>query len=61
MILLLKVLYLSYMGRKKIKLEDKKIRMSVTVEPEIESLVKKRCINFSALINKLLREYFNEH
>lgn len=46
------------MGRKKIKTEDKKIRMSITIDPKIEKIIKERHINLSSLTNKLLVEYF---
>lgn len=59
MILLYKVRYLCYMGRKKIKIEDKKIRMSITIEPKIEKIIREKHINLSSLTNKLLIEYFD--
>lgn len=46
------------MGRKKIKDEDKKIRVSITIKPEIEKLIKERHINLSSLTNKLLENFF---
>jgi hypothetical protein len=46
------------MGRNKIKKEEKKIRQSVTIDPEIINIVKEKCINLSSLTNKLLKEYF---
>jgi len=58
MLLLQKIRYLLNMGRKKIKLEEKKIRMSITIDPNIEKIVKERHINLSSLTNKLLLEYF---
>ena len=58
MLLLQKIRYLLNMGRKKIKLEEKKIRMSITIDPIIEKIVKERHINLSSLTNKLLFEYF---
>lgn len=48
------------MGRKKINSEDKKIRMSVTLDPEIIYNVKKKHINLSSLTNKLLTKYFKD-
>jgi hypothetical protein len=48
------------MGRKKINIEDKKIRMSITVDPKIEKQIKNKHINLSSLVNKLLIEYFND-
>jgi len=47
------------MGRKKIKIEDKKIRLSITVDPFIEKIIKEKHINLSSLTNKLLNEYFD--
>jgi len=47
------------MGRKKINKEEKKIRMSITVDPEIEKIVRENHINLSSLTNKLLKEYFD--
>jgi hypothetical protein len=48
------------MGRKKINLEDKKVRMSVTLDPEINHIIKEKHINLSSLTNKLLIKYFND-
>lgn len=48
------------MGRKKIKIEDKKIRMSITIDPKIEKIVRDKHINLSSLTNKLLSEYFGD-
>jgi hypothetical protein len=48
------------MGRKKIKTEDKKIRMSITIDPNIEKMVRNKHINLSSLTNKLLTEYFSD-
>lgn len=47
------------MGRKKINKEEKKIRMSVTIDPDIEKIIRENHINLSSLTNKLLKEYFN--
>ena len=47
------------MGRKKINKEEKKIRMSVTVDPEIEKIIRENHINLSSLTNKLLKEFFD--
>jgi hypothetical protein len=46
------------MGRKKIKEEQKKIRMSITIDPVIEKIIRNKHINLSSLTNKLLKEYF---
>ena len=48
------------MGRKKIKIEEKKIRMSITIDPNIEKMVRNKHINLSSLTNKLLTEYFSD-
>lgn len=48
------------MGRKKIHTEDKKVRMSVTIDPEINRIIKEKHINLSSLTNKLLINYFND-
>ena len=48
------------MGRKKIETENKKVRLSVTIEPKLERIIKNNHINFSSLVNKLLKEYFDE-
>lgn len=48
------------MGRKKIKEEEKKIRVSITIDPKFEKLIKNNHINLSSLTNKLLDEYFND-
>ena len=47
------------MWRKKIKIEEKKIRMSITIDPIIEKIIRDKHINLSSLVNKLLYEYFN--
>lgn len=47
------------MGRKQIKEEEKKIRMSITIDPIVEKIIRDRHINLSSLVNKLLYEYFD--
>jgi hypothetical protein len=47
------------MGRKQIRKEDKKIRMSITIDPNIEKIIRDKHINLSSLANKLLVEYFS--
>jgi hypothetical protein len=47
------------MGRKKINHKDKKVRMSITVNPIIEKIIKEEHINLSSLTNDLLIKYFN--
>lgn len=46
------------MGRKQIEKKDKKIRMSITIDPTIEKIIRENHINLSSLSNKLLVEYF---
>jgi hypothetical protein len=45
------------MGRKKYEDEKKKVKRSISVEPEILQFLKSNCINVSSLINKLLKEH----
>lgn len=47
------------MGRKKI--EEKKIKISVTILPEINEYLNDLLINKSKLINWLLIEHFNNY
>lgn len=58
MILLQKIICLYGMGRKKLKILDKKIRMSITIDHKIEKIIKEKHINLSSLTNKLLIDYF---
>lgn len=48
------------MGREKIKDTDKKIRVTITIDPLIEKTLKEQHINFSSLTNDLLKKYINE-
>ena len=45
------------MGRKKIKDEEKKVNIGVSVVPELPQYFKDKSINISSLVNKLLKEY----
>lgn len=45
------------MGRKKIDIEKKKVKTGVSIDPEILSYLKDKSINFSSLVNKLLKIY----
>lgn len=45
------------MGRKKIKDEEKKVKIGVSVDPELPQYFKDKSINISSLVNKLLKEY----
>lgn len=45
------------MGRTKIGDEERKVKISISVSPEVVDYLKGQCINTSSLINKLLKEY----
>jgi hypothetical protein len=45
------------MGRKKIDEREKKIKIGVSVDPELPNYFKQKSINLSSLVNKLLKEY----
>lgn len=45
------------MGRKKIDEEEKKVKIGVSVDPELPNYFKQKSINLSSLVNKLLKEY----
>ena len=45
------------MGRKKIKEIEKKVKLGVSVDPELPQYFKDKSINLSSLVNKLLKEY----
>jgi hypothetical protein len=48
------------MARKTMNLEDKKIKFSITINPDINKQLNDLHINKSKLINWLLQEYFNQ-
>jgi len=45
------------MGRKKIEDHEKKVKIGVSVDPDLPKYFKDRSINISSLINKLLKDY----
>jgi hypothetical protein len=45
------------MGRKKIDDDKKKVKIAVSIDPELPEIFKKKSINLSSLVNKLLKEY----
>lgn len=45
------------MGRKKIKDDEKKVKIGVSIDPDLPSYFKNKSINLSSLVNKLLKEY----
>jgi post-segregation antitoxin (ccd killing protein) len=47
------------MGRNKIDDNKKKVKISVSVDPELPQYFKDKSINLSSLINKFLKEYVN--
>jgi len=49
------------MGRKKMKTEEKKIKFSITILPEVNEQLEDLKINKSKLINWLLIEHFNNY
>lgn len=49
------------MGRKKITSENKKLKISITILPEINIQLEDLKINKSKLINWLLIEHFNKY
>jgi hypothetical protein len=38
----------------------KKVRQSITIDSDIIEIIKEKHINFSSLVNKLLKEYFSD-
>ena len=48
------------MGRKKIKPEEKKQNVSITLNPELVKYFQKKHINLSSLINYLLTKYVED-
>jgi hypothetical protein len=45
------------MGRKKINDEDKKVKIGVSIDPNLPQYFKDKSINLSSLVNKLLKDY----
>lgn len=45
------------MGRKKIKDNEKKVKVGVSLDPHLPQYFKDKSINLSSLVNKLLKEY----
>ena len=45
------------MGRKKVEDEKKKVKLAVSLDPELPQYFKDKSINLSSLVNKLLKEY----
>ena len=45
------------MGRRKVEDEKKKVKLAVSLDPELPKYFKDKSINLSSLVNKLLKEY----
>lgn len=45
------------MGRRKVEEEKKKVKLAVSIDPELPLYFKNKSINLSSLVNKLLNEY----
>ena len=45
------------MGRKKIVENLKKVKVGVSIDPDLPEYFKDKSINLSSLVNKLLRKY----
>jgi len=45
------------MGRRKVEEEKKKVKLAVSLDPELPQYFKNKSINLSSLVNKLLKEY----
>jgi post-segregation antitoxin (ccd killing protein) len=45
------------MGRKKVNDEDKKVKIGVSIDPDLPQYFKDKSINLSSLVNKLLKDY----
>jgi post-segregation antitoxin (ccd killing protein) len=45
------------MGRKKVEDEKKKVKLAVSLDPELPQYFKDKSINLSSLVNKLLKDY----
>lgn len=45
------------MGRRKVEDEKKKVKLAVSLDPQLPQYFKDKSINLSSLVNKLLNEY----
>ena len=48
------------MGRKKIDDDKKKVKLAVSIDPDLPQYFKDKSINISSLVNKLLKEYIKK-
>ena len=44
--------------RKEMKKEEKRVKLSITLDPKINEIMVKNMVNKSKLIEKLLKEYY---
>jgi metal-responsive CopG/Arc/MetJ family transcriptional regulator len=49
------------MGRPKLKLENKKIKLGITITREINELINKHAYNKSEFIELIIKEYFKNY
>lgn len=48
------------MGRKKIIEKFKKVKIGVSIDPDLPEYFKEKSINLSSLVNKLLRKHIED-
>jgi post-segregation antitoxin (ccd killing protein) len=48
------------MGRRKVDDDKKKVKIAVSIDPELPQYFKDKSINLSSLVNKLLKKYISD-
>jgi uncharacterized protein (DUF4415 family) len=48
------------MGRRKIEDNKKKVKLAVSIDPDLPDYFKEKSVNLSSLVNKLLRKYIED-
>jgi uncharacterized protein (DUF4415 family) len=48
------------MGRNKIEEDLKKVKVGVSIDPDLPDYFKEKSVNLSSLVNKLLRKYIED-
>ena len=48
------------MGRKKLTEKMKKVKVGVSIDPDLPEYFKQKSVNLSSLVNKLLRKYIED-
>jgi hypothetical protein len=48
------------MGRRKVDDDKKKVKIAVSIDPELPQYFKDKSINLSSLVNKLLKMYISD-